>query len=365
MQYLNFNEIRNLNIDINSACNAACPGCARQQDGIFRNMEFQKNQHFPYHIWQKLIDEIGPQLESIVFCGNYGDAGMTNNLADFITYAHSVNPRLNMTVTSNMGVNSTQFWKNLGELSTDIPIHFQCSIDGLRDTNHIYRRFVIWKKVMDNVLALANTSPPNLIWKWIEFPWNTHQIEQGTTISKILGFTEFIVTPNNQPHTNLLLEKLYLDNKDIWSDAASFVSVPPAPPQTDEYLLDASIALKIETDRFNMNNKVDSIDCYTKTVDQSIHIDWNGHVWPCCWWGGAHYSASLDLRHSQKSFYPDIATEWNSLSDHTLAHILNHKFYSESLMTSQDSDTPSSVCLSSCGKCDNNWNSVNTIGKTN
>ena len=65
-QYLDITEIQNLNIDINTSCNAACPGCARQYGGLYKNKLVPQNQHMQLSTWKKIIDEIGSQLQIIV-----------------------------------------------------------------------------------------------------------------------------------------------------------------------------------------------------------------------------------------------------------------------------------------------------------
>ena len=353
-QYLDITEIQNLNIDINTSCNAACPGCARQYGGLYKNKLVPQNQHMQLSTWKKIIDEIGSQLQIIVFCGNYGDAGATKELPDFIDYAVNKNPKVWIIVTSNMGLNSRDFWKSVATVRPN-NVLLQCSIDGLEDTNHIYRRFVKWEKVWENVITILDAGA-SAEWKFIEFPWNTHQIETARALSKQLGFKNFIVTPNNNQRGNEIFWNLYKDNKTVWNNVAHWRDSEP-------HYYDVS-SLSPDECRNNVIKNlaaVDYIDCYTKK-DRSIHIDWNGHVWPCCWYGGLQYHPSPEYIKIKNMYIEDVGTGWNNVKQHSLAAIMDHKFFKSELMDSLDTN-PNICCYESCGKCNVKYNLINTICK--
>ena len=356
MNYLKIEEIQRLNIDINSACNAACPGCARQIGGIYRNNSYPMNQHMSLETWTKTFAEIGHQIKSVVFCGNYGDAGATNHLPEMLQIAHEINPETYFIVVSNMGLNSTEYWTRLGNSIPRHCLQIQCSIDGLEDTNHFYRRFVRWEKVMRNVEALSKTSAL-LIWKYIKFEWNKHQIDEAKLLAEKFGFHDFIVTDNNQPGSDEIFTKFRNDLGDDWNDALFHKSPPFEISNWKD--LDPE---KSRIEEMKLIPLYDHIECYTKVTEQSVHIDWNGNVWPCCWFGGAEYNPQPKIRAAQSLLYPDTSTEWNNINRHTLAEILEHDFYKNKLMSSLD-DAPSPVCAASCGKCNGKFNLINTIGK--
>lgn len=356
MNYLDFEKVERLNIDINSACNAACPGCARQIGGIYRNETYPMNQHMSLETWIKLFQEVGHQIKSVVFCGNYGDAGATNHLPEMLSAAHEINPDTYFVVVSNMGLNSIEYWKRLGNCVPKHCLQVQCSIDGLEDTNHLYRRFVKWDKVIRNVRALAETDTL-MIWKYIEFDWNKHQIEQARELASSIGFYDFIVTPNNQPGS----DKDFTEFRNLlgndWDSVEAYMKGAPF-SITSWRDLDAEESYKHVMKHVA---EYDTIECYTKD-EQSIHVDWNGYVWPCCWFGGTEYLPQPEVRSAQGLFVPDVQSGWNNINNHTLKTILEHPFYKNELMDSL-STKPSTVCASSCGKCGDKFNAINTIGK--
>lgn len=352
-RYLRFEQVTRLNIDINSACNSACPGCARTAGLFHKSKVFPDNKHMSLDVWKKLFDEVGHQINTIVFCGNYGDAGATHDLPEMIAHSHSVNPNTRFIVVSNMGLNSEDYWRRLGNSAPREVLLTQASIDGLSDTNGIYRRFVKWDKVMRNVRALRETNA-HMTWKYIEFPWNSHQIEEARTLANEIGFDDFVVTNNNNPNWEQKVYDYYKNND--WNNVNLYLNDPIQHRLQAEDVIPMQ-ALKLERER---QPEYDSISCYTKD-EQSVHIDWEGNVWPCCWWGTADYHPSPFIASAMRMFKP-INPNWNNLHHHTLRDILETEFYRLELMNSLETE-PAPTCVSSCGKCDGKWNSVNTIGK--
>ena len=60
-------------------------------------------------------------------------------------------------------------------------------MDGLEDTNHIYRRGVDFEIVMKNMEAFSNAGGEGVI-KFIEFDWNSHQMDDMIDLSERLNF---------------------------------------------------------------------------------------------------------------------------------------------------------------------------------
>ena len=63
-------------------------------------------------------------------------------------------------------------------------------IDGLEDTNHIYRRGVKWERLQDNFREYIKAGG-DAGWQFIVFPWNEHQIEEARQRSLDEGFATF------------------------------------------------------------------------------------------------------------------------------------------------------------------------------
>lgn len=357
MHYLKTSDIISLNIDVNNICNAACPGCARQDNLNNPNGYIQSPRILTIETWKNIIDQIGQQLKIITFCGNYGDAGASNNLVELIQYAIDINKNIHIIVVSHMSINAPAFWMQLGNLPTN-KLTVQCSIDGLSDTNHIYRRFTKWHKIMTNVAALRTTKCI-IEWKFIEFPWNKHQVDTARLLSKELGIHKFSVTRNNNTDAANIFFNTYVQNESEWYDFKIFKKKIPI--NTLNELPDANTAWDHLIDN---KPSYDSIHCFTKLNDQSIHIDWNGDIWPCCWIGAAKYHPDPNVIAMHQQIMANYEENWNNVNHHSVEDIMNHPYYTTDLMNSLDTK-PSAICAESCGQCNGKFNTINTIGKEN
>ena len=332
-------SVINLTVDINTACNAACPGCARQDRLIYKSQSFPNNIHMKLDLWKKIIDQVSDRLEYITFVGNFGDAAATRDLPDYIQYAVDRCPTLKrVQFDSNMGLQSPAFWKRLAQFGHKLLV--RASIDGLEDTNHIYRRFVRWKKVQENTQAFVDAGGI-CVWKFIRFPWNAHQIEEARQVAHDWGISEFDVKPNNQPQSETEIINAYNSLGEDWSNAKSWLE---APDTVDHNITDITAWRKNYID--DRWGKIKNIICTTQQ-EKSVHINWDGRMWPCCWHGAGEQHEFEPYRQSFKSQVP--TGDWNDLNVHTMEQILQHPWYSR-LMETFTTD-PIIQCVEVCGVC--------------
>jgi tetratricopeptide (TPR) repeat protein len=65
------------------------------------------------------------------------------------------------------------------------------SIDGLADTNSIYRQNTNWDKIMQSVNSFIQAGG-KAVWHYLIFEHNQHQVESARTLAEKLGFVEFV-----------------------------------------------------------------------------------------------------------------------------------------------------------------------------
>ena len=355
MNYLKFNEIKFLNVDLNCICNAACPECARQRGYIYKNYNTPNGKYLQTNTWKKIIDELKYTLQKIVLCGNYGDAVASPNIIELINYAFSTCKDLQtFQIDSNMGLKNVEFWKELGSLSKQYghKLKLHASIDGLEDTNHIYRRFVVWEKVCENLKAY-NLAGGNSTQKMIQFTWNKHQEEKVQSFAKEIGCKVFEFTKNNNNDSDFFYNS-YIDNKNNWNNRKHFNSLSD---------IDSSIIKESQCKEYKLKIKEkikgDDIFCLTKK-DKGIHLNWDGKIWPCCWYGGAYYNGNKVISESVK-YETDYkyGDNWNNVQHHSIENILESDFYKKDLHNNQITD-PSIMCMEVCSKCDDKWIKIHT-----
>jgi MoaA/NifB/PqqE/SkfB family radical SAM enzyme len=126
------------------------------------------------------------EIEKVLFNGVLGDPCAAPNFLEVCEVMRIRAPQAFITISSNGGLRNEAFWTVLAKvLGSNGRVIF--AIDGLEDTNHIYRVNVNYKKVMENAQAFI-TAGGNAEWQFITFKHNEHQIEEIQSYAKSLGF---------------------------------------------------------------------------------------------------------------------------------------------------------------------------------
>ena len=107
-------------------------------------------------------------------CGNYGDPCASPHCLAIVRYLRATHPALVVGVHSNGGGQGAPFWRELGSLLTS-PCYCRFAIDGLRDTNHLYRQRVMWQPLMAHVQAFVGAGG-EAQWDFLVFRHNEHQV---------------------------------------------------------------------------------------------------------------------------------------------------------------------------------------------
>ena len=360
-KFFNKEELSQLHIELTNACNAACPMCTRfhinspliRPDLEIDQITIEKfKKYFPPNIVKK--------CEVILFCGVHGDPGMARDLYEICEYIDEVSPMTVIRMNTNGGMRNAEFWAKMGTLfAKKLRDHWSWSItfsiDGLEDTNHLYRRNVKWDKLMENVNAFIG-SGGRAEWDYLIFKHNEHQIDEAKKLSKELGFNSFVPKKSLgvDNGTNLVrMSAMTREGKfDYWIDPPNDPKnrnlENPASPKIIEnfWTFDKDHYKRLKDERkphnnhsdlvanvYNMLQKEDNavldnaqIKCKaeTRSGGKEIFIDQKGRVIPCCYIGthlnGVHSdSQSLQLHHEVQKYGWDHF----DLNKHSLEEILD------------------------------------------
>jgi MoaA/NifB/PqqE/SkfB family radical SAM enzyme len=185
-----YNNINEYQIEITSLCNAACPQCPRNDlgKGI--------NSYMPLtSISREVLDKVFPaelvhRLRQIFFCGSYGDPIAHTDFLDILRDFRRKSPTVWLYIHTNGGIRNPDWWAELAQILNGYgKIDF--GIDGLADTNHIYRKNVNWNKLMSNVQSFIRAGG-KAQWNYIVFEHNEHQVEEACQMSVDMGFESFL-----------------------------------------------------------------------------------------------------------------------------------------------------------------------------
>ena len=235
-------EIRVLHLEPTDVCQAACPLCARETD---ENFDKSQKHHLTIDQILNHIDHVSIQrLDKMFMCGNYGDPAAGRYTLDIYRYFRKINPEIVLGMNTNGAIQNTAWWQILGEIFHRQRDYVVFSIDGLEDTNHIYRRGVDWNKLMENAKSYINTGAA-AHWDMLVYEHNEHQVDDCEHLAKHMGFSWFRAKVSRRPLRNDLL------SPSNWS----LPSVRPG-----------------------------KIECHA-LKEQSVYIDAQGRSSPCCWLG--------------------------------------------------------------------------------
>ena len=178
---------KSVEIELTTKCTIACPACPRTYRRKRGDRTWDTG-HLDKNIVYKTFDS--PNFQNIRFVGSFGDCIYHPDFIEIARRACDSDKKIRF--ETNGSHRKPKFWKQLSELPWPKRKEFRFAIDGLEDTNHIYRKNSVWKDIVMAVETLASgKQKPKLIWQMLVFPYNEHQVEQAQALSKELGFDEF------------------------------------------------------------------------------------------------------------------------------------------------------------------------------
>lgn len=201
IRILNLRDLKVLHIEPTDVCQAACPLCDRETDPRFD----KKQQH---HLTMDQIsvlisDKQIRNLDKMFMCGQYGDPAAGKHTQEIYQYFRSVNPTITLGMNSNGALQNRSWWYNLGRLFNQSRDYVVFSIDGLADTNHIYRRNVDWLKLMNNVRGYISAGG-SAHWDMLVYQHNEHQVDECERLARNIGFTWFRAKVSRRGFSNIL-----------------------------------------------------------------------------------------------------------------------------------------------------------------
>jgi MoaA/NifB/PqqE/SkfB family radical SAM enzyme len=349
------NDVKSVHIELSSYCNAACPNCPRNfyggnlREGVVPStMSYDDFVNiFPIEWWKG--------KNKVLFCGNYGDPIMSIHLVDIIEYIKKCNSDIEIKINTNGGIQTAKWWKRLGKLSNTLGnIIVTFSIDGLEDTNHIYRQNVKWNKLKENFQSYIETGG-NAKWDFLVFKHNQHQIDEAKELSNKWGFTDFIVKrpigfndnnnigndsvmPVMDKNNNLSYYIYESDNYKMRINDSHTEQVVDENTNsgTRKILLESSGGVTIqelyesliEENSGSLKKSIKhDIDCFTINTSE-IYVSSEGNVYPCCWTGLSSQNVGYGMEHSMRKWIEERGYDINAKNS-SINAIVDSGFFEE------------------------------------
>lgn len=310
---LNQYDVVGLHVELTSRCNLICPHCARTDIRTGGKIESLPMNNLSLEAFKKTLDQFN-RLEILHCCGNYGDMTSYHDIFRFldISKEHDVGM---IRLYTNGSARTPEYWSRLAmSLRSQDEVVF--SIDGLEDTNSIYRRGSSWSIIMKNITSFIAAGGA-AVWEMLVFSHNEHQVEEVRKLAISLGVKEFRIK------------------------------------KADRFeVVDTSLIQKSSSTKFHsLSSSTDKVSCRYKS-QKWLFLSFEGELLPCCWMGGGKYK----LNQANNSLIHKLNESDLNVSTSTLEDILKSKFYVD-LQESWESDNPLSVCKSKC------MNSISTEDK--
>jgi MoaA/NifB/PqqE/SkfB family radical SAM enzyme len=367
----NYDELRTIHLEMTERCNASCPQCGRNINGGDQNPYIKNHEISLAEIQQFIPVDLCRQLMHVYMCGNYGDPIVAQDTLEAFKYFREHNPNMLLSMNTNASARSVEWWAELAKIYGNNG-YVIFSIDGLEDTNHIYRRNTIWSKIIENAKAFINAGG-KARWEYIVFAHNEHQVENARKFAYSLGFKEFVAKKSAR---FMSLQGSIKENSIVKDRKGNVISI--SPPKNASYRNDGlkkinmlnvqnidvvlptsyvEIKDKINPELF-MNNELQreydtaNIDCKVKK-EKSIYISAEGILQPCCWVASQMYPWYHSPRGTQLwKFINKFGLDKLDLRKYSIKDVLNNGYFE---MIEQSWDKPSckegklAVCSKVCG----------------
>jgi len=264
---IEYNNIKHVELELSSYCNANCPLCPRNLFGYTYNTGYTAKHLTLAEVKQILKPKFISQLDKVTFEGNYGDPLMNPELLDIVDYINKP-----IEIFTNASMQTKTFWEKLAKAKTTV--YF--ALDGLSDTHSIYRQKTDYNKIIANATAFINAGG-SAVWKMIKFAHNEHQIDDCAKLSKQLGFEKFIVVDNGRNSG-----PVFDDDGNLTRVLGDFTGSTELQHYID-IITNGDMFIEDVIKNLLEKNK-DDISCQTIKA-KSIYISSEGEVYPCCFMG--------------------------------------------------------------------------------
>lgn len=378
-------SISKIHIELSSYCNASCPMCPR----FYKNSTLVRPDLNLSQITLEQFKKFFPKdylfiIEEFLICGTHGDPGMAKDLYEICEYIATGDSKI--LLHTNGGMRNEEFWSKMGVLfgkHSNWDLVF--SIDGLEDTNHIYRRGVEWDKLMKNCQAFI-AGGGNAVWEYLVFRHNEHQVEEAREFAKKMGFIEFKVKKALGVSSGDYLEEMPVVNSEGLLDYTIQAPLdskyrnlenPKGEKPIDKGRYEFPISfykhLKKSQDLIKIGVQNSTKYVYEVMADENYSIQNNasvkcksvtrgelfvtssGYLLPCCYVGtyftsGYSRSEDLQIKHEMEKW----GLETFNLNTHSILDVLETRAFDRIFADSWTKPTCQSgkmiVCANTCGE---------------
>jgi len=178
-----------LEIELTTKCTLGCPACPRNDP--HENHKDWDVGHMNVDLAKSFADT--PTDRNYLFVGCYGDPIYHPDFIDIVKYY--IDREKRFVVHTNGSFKKQKWWDELASLNwNNYKQRFTFSVDGLEDTNHMYRIRANWESIMRGMKTMGSIPSerkPWIQWKMLVFPYNEHQVPEAKILADEMGIDQF------------------------------------------------------------------------------------------------------------------------------------------------------------------------------
>lgn len=340
--------VNKIEVELTNRCNAACPSCSRTDvDGKPIRSLTLTDISLPE--FKRILPPHWIKEREIKLCGVFGDPMVAKDSLEISRYVDEAGGRL--TINTNGGMHSAEFWKTLGAIVHVNSGHHGVifSIDGLKDTNSIYRRNTSWDKIIANARAFI-AAGGLARWDFLVFSHNEHQVDEAQSLAKEMGFKRFTIKKttraSDEKKPTAIEQSLGIAPSRLKEFQHPSLQTKTAPSDAE------SGGTGILSSFFQTKER--QVECFArgesrfqKSKDYSLYISANLRLWPCCWYADAEFPQKREVRR----LFQTYGKEFNDLKAHRIEDVLKNQWFNKELVKSwYNKKSPNMICEMNCNK---------------
>lgn len=184
-------DFTNFELEITNRCNLACPRCSRTEvKELFP--KYWRDSDLDLMHFAAFIEPILESIRIFEFKGTRGDPIFHPSFLEWMSWCKSKHKQINIHTNGQAG---QQLWSKLSNI-LEPNDQVTLGIDGMPQDFMKYRINAKWKNIEQCVQQLAGKV--HLVWQYIIFSYNEHEIEEANKLSQSMGFNEFLVIESDR-----------------------------------------------------------------------------------------------------------------------------------------------------------------------
>lgn len=277
-------DIKHIHLEVTQRCQASCSMCDRNINGGEVNPHLNLDELTIRDIERIFSPKFISQLTSLQLCGNHGDPIVANDTLEILQYFRQHNSTMWLSMNTNAGARDSSWWETLATtLGKNGAVIF--SVDGLEDTNHLYRQNVQWKIVERSMHAFI-AAGGRARWDFLVFDFNEHQVDEARSLSVKWGFEKFIVKKSSRFISATSVPKN--THQAVNRKGQKTIEIKkPAPQFQNSVIKDQHLIIE-KYKSMDEYYDVAEVECRVKKIG-SIYLSAEGLLMPCCWTAGRMY----------------------------------------------------------------------------